>query len=170
MPTKPCILTAALCLIPLIPLALPARQSPPSPQDPAHHDAVTARGDHAMGFSHETTTHHFRLAKSGGLIDVSANDPKDSATREQIRMHLSHIVKRFSAGDFDVPMFIHDTNPPGVPVMAKLRHEIRYRYVETDRGAQIRITTANPDAIEAIHAFLRFQISDHQTHDSAQIR
>lgn len=175
MPTKPCVLIAVLCLIPS---ALFAQQQPTSAQnpandpahDPAHHDAVTARGDHAMGFSHETTTHHFHLAKSGGVIDVSANDPKDSATRDQVRMHLAHIVKLFSAGDFDVPMFNHATNPPGTPVMAKLRGEIRYRYLETDRGAQIQITTANSEALEAIHAFLRFQISDHQTRDSTEIQ
>ncbi len=170
MSTKPCVRAAVLYLIPL---ALSAQQpaSPPDPaHDPAHHDAVAARGDHAMGFSHETTTHHFRLAKSGGVIDVSANDPKDSATRDQIRMHLSHIVKLFSAGDFDVPRCIHATNPPGAPVMAKLRGEIRYRYLETDRGAQIQITTANSEALVAIHAFLRFQISDHQTHDSTEIQ
>lgn len=166
MPKKFCVLTAVLGLIPV---TLSAQQQTTTPPDPAHHGTVTARGDHAMGFSHETTTHRFRLAKTGGIIDVSANDPKDSATREQIRMHLSHIVKRFSAGDFDVPMFIHDTNPPGVPVMAKLRREIRYHCVETDRGAKIQITTANTEAIEAIHAFLRFQISDHQTHDSTEI-
>src|SRR5579859_375142 len=149
MSTKARVQAAVLCLIPL---ALSAQQ-PTSAQgqahDPAHHDAVTSRGDHAMGFSHQTTTHHFRLAKSGGVIDVSANDPKDSATRNQIRMHLSHIVKLFSAGDFDIPMFIHATNPPGAPVMAKLRGEIRYRYLETDRGAQIQITTANSEALEA---------------------
>src|SRR4030088_1538928 len=103
------------------------QQSPP----PSHHDAVTARGDHAMGFSHETTTHHFRLYKTGGAIDVSANDPKDSDTRDEIRMHLSHVAKRFAAGDFDVPMFIHDTTPPGAPVMAKLRGQTRYQYRDT---------------------------------------
>jgi hypothetical protein len=84
-------------------------------------------------------------------------------------MHLSHIVKSFSAGNFDVPMFIHATNPPGAPVMAKLRHEIRYRFIETDHGAKIEITSNNSEALEAIHAFLRFQISDHQTHDPTEI-
>ena len=139
-------------------------------RDSSHHDAVTSRGDHAMGFSHETTTHHFRLYKSGGAIDVSANDPKDSATREQIRMHLSHIAKRFAAGDFDVPMFIHDTTPPGALVMAKLRGQIRYLYSDTPGGAKIQITSANPEALQAIHAFLRFQISDHQTGDATEGR
>jgi hypothetical protein len=123
-----------------------------------------------MGFSHETTTHHFLLYKTGGAIDVSANNPKDSATRDEIRMHLSHIARRFAAGDFDVPMFIHDTTPPGALVMAKLRDQIRYLYTDTAGGAKIQITTANPEALQAVHAFLRFQISDHQTGDSTEVR
>ena len=155
-----------LCLLPLT----VAAQQPTNPAPDAHHTGVTSRGDHAMGFSHETTTHHFRLDKSGGVIDVSANDSKDSATRDQIRMHLSHIIKRFAAGDFNVPMFIHDTTPPGAPVMAKLRGQIRYDYSDTPGGGKIHIVTANSEAIEAIHAFLRFQISDHQTGDSAGVQ
>ena len=139
-------------------------------RDSSHHDAVTSRGDHAMGFSHETTTHHFRLYKSGGAIDVSANDPKDSATREQIRMHLSHIAKRFAAGDFDVPMFIHDTTPPGAATMAKLREQIRYAYSETPNGGKILISSDNREALQAIHAFLRFQISDHRTGDATDVQ
>ncbi len=123
-----------------------------------------------MGFSHETTTHHFRLSKTGGFIDVSANDRKDAATRDQIRMHLAHIVKRFSAGDFDVAMFIHGTMPPGAAVMAKLREQIRYLYRDTPGGAQIQITSANPEAQQAIYAFLRFQISDHQTGDATGVQ
>jgi hypothetical protein len=154
----------------LFPVALSAQQSPTPAPPPAHHDAVTSRGDHAMGFSHEITTHHFRLYKTGGAIEVSANNSKDSSTRDEIRMHLSHIAKRFAAGDFDVPMFIHDTTPPGALVMAKLRDQIRYLYTDTAGGAKIQITTANPEALQAIHAFLRFQISDHQTGDTTEVR
>jgi hypothetical protein len=160
------LLYASACLLPLAP---PTQQPPPA-QDPARHNAVTSRGDHAMGFSNETTTHHFRLYKAGGAIEVSANDPKDSATRGEIRMHLSHIAKRFAVGDFNVPMFIHDTTPPGASVMAKLCGQIRYLYSGTPAGAKIQITTANPEALQAIHAFLRFQISDHQTGDATEVR
>jgi hypothetical protein len=158
---------SALCLLPL---ALAAQRSRTPAQDPSRHDAIVSRGDHAMGFSHETTTHHFLLHKTGGAIDVSANDPKDSATRDEIRLHLAHIAKLFAAGDFDVPMFIHNTSPPGAPVMAKLRGQIRYVYTDTPGGARIQITTANPEALQAIHAFLRFQISDHQTRDTTEVR
>src|SRR5260370_17188263 len=104
MGIAPGLVAATLCLLPL---ALSAQQTSTPAQDPSHHDAVTARGDHAMGFSHETTTHHFRLSKSGGVIDVSANDPKNSATRDQIRMHLAHIPKPFSPADFHLPTLIH---------------------------------------------------------------
>jgi len=131
---------------------------------------VTTRGDHATRFSHAASTHLFRLSKTGGIIDVSANGRKDAATRDQIRMHVAHIAKRFSAGDFNVPMFIHDTTPPGAAVMTKLREQIRYLYRDTPGGAQIQITSANPEALQAIHAFLRFQISDHQTGDATGVQ
>ena len=58
------------------------------------HKAVEQRGDHMMGFSHDKTTHHFRLYADGGAIEVTANDPNDADSRDQIRMHLSHIAGR----------------------------------------------------------------------------
>jgi len=127
------------------------------------------RGDQAMGFSHEKTTHHFRLFKDGGAIEVSANDPKDTASRDEIRQHLSHITQMFAAGDFNVPMLIHATIPPGVPTMRELRDQIHYAFQETDAGARIRISTTNPQALEAVHAFLRFQTTEHETGDSTEV-
>jgi hypothetical protein len=168
MRTKPSSFAAAFSLMFL---AFPAPQQSPAPVQPsAHHNGVTARGDHAMGFSHETSAHHFLLFKGGGAIDVSAKDPKDSATRDEIRMHLSHIAQRFAAGDFDVPMFIHDTAPPGAATMAKLRDQIHYVYGQTPNGAKIQISSDNREALQAIHAFLRFQISDHQTGDATEVQ
>ena len=34
----------------------------------AHHNEVERRGDHIMGFSHEKTTHHFRLFTGGAPL------------------------------------------------------------------------------------------------------
>ena len=139
-------------------------------QDTSKPDAgVVSRGDHAMGFSHETTTHHFYLYQSGGAIEVSANDPKDVGSRDQIRTHLSHIVAMFSRGDFNVPMFIHDKTPPGASTMSRLRDQIHYQLEETSQGANIEIVTKNKEALRAIQDFLRFQISDHKTGDSVDI-
>jgi hypothetical protein len=131
----------------------------------ASHAAMNERGDHVMGFSHEKTTHHFRLFPDGGAIEVSANDPKDSASRDQIQMHLSHIAQMFTDGNFKAPMLIHEQVPPGVPVLQRLKSAVTYRFEKTDRGGRIQIATANPEALQALHEFLRFQITDHQTGD-----
>src|SRR5262250_3321043 len=87
-------------------------------------DGVAKRGDHVMGFSHEAATHHFYLFTDGGEIVVTANVPVDASTRDQIRAHLAHIAKMFAAGDFNAPMLIHDTNPPGTATMSKRKEQI----------------------------------------------
>jgi len=140
-----------------------------NPQAPSPQQGVVERGDHVMGFSHEKSAHHFLLYPNGGEINVSANDPTDKGSVDQIRMHLGHIAKMFAAGNFKAPMLIHDTNPPGVPAMIRLKETIKYDYFETERGARIRLSTENPQAVDAIHAFLLFQIIDHQTGDKPSI-
>ena len=122
-----------------------------------------------MGFSHDVTTHHFHLLKNGGEIVVTANDPKDTTSIEQIRMHLNHIVGMFSSGNFNAPMVIHDTNEPGVATMIRLKSDIRYTLSEIPRGAKISIETPSPGATDAVHAFLLFQIVDHKTGDAPTI-
>jgi hypothetical protein len=134
-----------------------------------HHADVNKRGDQVMGFDHLKTTHHFLLRTDGGVIQVEANDPKDTDSREQIRQHLGHIAELFANGDFTAPMLIHAQNPPGVSVMKRLKADIKYRFEETARGGRVRITTVNPDALAAVHEFLRFQISDHATGDSGKV-
>jgi hypothetical protein len=145
-----------------------AQQNPP-PAEAKRSEDVVKRGEHVMGFSHEATTHHFRLLKNGGEIAVTARDLNDKASIEQIRAHLGHIAKMFSSGDFKAPMLIHDTNAPGTATMTKLKEQIRYEYSETERGARIQLVTAGPETTDAVHAFLLFQIVDHQTGDAATI-
>ena len=140
-----------------------------NPQAPTPQQGVAQRGDHVMGFSHEKTMHHFLLYPNGGEINVSANDAADKASIDQIRMHLGHIANMFASGNFHAPMLIHDTTPPGVPTMTRLKDSIKYEYFDTDRGARIRLSTDNSQAVDAIHAFLLFQIIDHQTGDSPDI-
>jgi hypothetical protein len=134
-----------------------------------HLDGVNSRGDHAMGFSHTRTTHHFRLSREGGAIEVAANDPNDTESRDQIKSHLEHISRLFAEGDFTKPMFTHGLTPPGTAAMARLKSEIAYEYEGTDHGGRVRIITKNVEALAAIHDFLRFQIKDHHTGDSLKV-
>ncbi len=76
----------------------------------------------------------------------------------------------FADGNFKAPMLIHDQVPPGVPVMQRLKAEIKYDYKETERGARVDISTTNPDALAAVHEFLRFQIKDHETGNPTEVK
>jgi len=150
-------------------LAFLVRGAAAQTHDCAHSQGVHERGDHVMGFDHARTTHHFRLTKSGGVIEVQANDDADTESRDQIRGHLSHIAGMFADGDFQAPMIIHDQVPPGVPVMKERKKAIRYEFAETPRGAKVMITTNDSQARIAVHDFLRFQIQDHETGDPTDI-
>jgi hypothetical protein len=137
------------------------------PMHKEHQDtAMMERGNKAMGFDQDKTTHHFLLKDNGGIIQVETNDPKDVESRDEIRGHLSHIAILFSKGDFDIPMFIHDRVPDGVPVMKELKDEITYKYEEMESGGKVSLISKNRDAVKAIHDFLRFQIQDHKTGDA----
>jgi hypothetical protein len=136
----------------------------------ATHTQMNERGEKGMGFSQATTTHHFLLNSNGGVIQVEVKDSADATNRNEIRMHLGHIAKAFQSGDFDIPMFVHDTVPPGVPEMKRLRKTIQYSFEETPNGGRVVISSANKEALEAIHRFLRFQIEEHKTGDGMDVR
>ena len=139
-----------------------------SAQDDAKHEHnhdMTSRGNGAMGFDAPKTTHHFLQNPSGGTIQVNANDPADTASRDAIQHHLQHIARSFKEGDFDIPMLVHDQVPPGVPAMKRLKAQISYQYVAMDGGGRVEISTKNQEALAAIHDFLRFQIQEHHTGD-----
>ena len=131
--------------------------------------AMNERGAEGMGFSQTATTHHFLLTTDGGAIQVEAIDPADTASRDNIRMHLSLIAKAFSNGDFAIPMFVHDTAPPGVPVMKQRSDKITYKFEETPAGGRVVIVTTDPKARDAVQQFLRFQIAKHKTGDSGAV-
>jgi hypothetical protein len=137
--------------------------------DHAHHD-MEDRGNQGMGFAQDKTTHHFLLGKDGGAIQVTANSGDDKASIEHIRMHLQHIRAAFQSADFNIPGFVHDQTPPGVPVMIKLKDQIHYRYEEIVQGGRITIRSKNPEAVDAVQSFLRFQITEHKTGDALEVR
>jgi hypothetical protein len=130
---------------------------------------MNERGDQGMGFSQEKTTHHFYLTKTGGIIQVESNNQEDTVSRDQIREHLGHIAMMFAEGDFDIPMFVHDQVPPGVPEMKQLKAALSYKYEETERGGRVIILSDNPQAVSAVQSFLRFQIREHMTGDPLEV-
>ena len=141
-------------------------------QSDDHHAGVMERGEsHAgMGFSQTTTTHHFILTPDGGIVQVTANDPKNTDQITMIQTHLKHIAGMFSDGNFDIPHFVHSQTPPGVPMMKELKEAIHYTAELMNDGARVKIETASPEGVAAVHDFLRFQIKDHETGDPITIQ
>src|SRR5512147_182853 len=106
---------------------------------PDHAKGVQKRGEaHAgMGFSQTETTHHFILTANGGIIQVTANNPNDRESIEQVQMHFGHIAEMFAKGDFAIPHFVHDQTPPGVETMQRLKKQITYSNEKLDNGAKL---------------------------------
>ena len=131
--------------------------------------AMNSRGDHVMGFDQDKTTHHFTLTKTGGVIQVQANDSSDTASRDHIRMHLQHIAKAFAEGDFTDPHEVHAEVPTGVPAMKDRKDKISYRFESIANGGKVVISTEDPKALKAIHEYLRYQIREHKTGDPLDV-
>jgi hypothetical protein len=156
----------AIALIVSVPASQASGQSPVHD----HQSQMNARGEHVMGFSQEKTTHHFELTYDGGVIDVRANDIKDTESRDEIRNHFRHISHMFADGNFTDPMLVHAINVPGTAVMKQRKDDLHWQFVETARGARLVITADNKPALDALHEFLRFQIEDHKTGDCTMVR
>lgn len=54
--------------------------------------------------------------------------------------------------------------------MTRLKCEITYRFEPLENGGRVRIATKLAAALEAIHAFLRFQIQEHETGDPLEVK
>ncbi|MGB9122007.1 MAG: hypothetical protein WCE73_15400 [Candidatus Angelobacter sp.] len=138
--------------------------------DHSKHEEMNKRGDQGMGFAQDKITHHFLLRKDGGAIQVTANSADDKTSKEEIQMHLHHITQAFKSGDFNIPMFVHDQTPPGVGTMTKLKDQIHYKYEAAANGGRVVISSANAEAVTAIHEFLKFQITEHKTGDALEVK
>ena len=158
-------MAAALAAI-AAPLA--AQEHGHEPMMAAHADsdsafaAMQARGRTVMGVDQYTSRHVFESLPDGGRIELQRTTD-DSAGVAQIRRHLAEIADAFGRGDFSAPAMVHARTVPGAAVMAARRASISYTTSRLPRGGQLRITTRDPDALAAVHAFLAFQRRDHRT-------
>jgi len=135
----------------------------------AEHGAGVDHRHDTLGVAHETTHHSFRLYDDGAAIELRANGPSDTTTIEAIRAHMRVIADQFRANNFSTPMFVHDKTPDGIETIKQLHAQIDFAYESLMTGARVRIKTANPTALSALHAFMRFQIVEHRTSDSGAI-
>lgn len=123
--------------------------------------ALQERGETAMGVDQYTSTHRFDMLSDGARIELQ-RDADDPEGVETIRTHLREIRDAFAAGDFSTPAFVHDAPVPGTEVLAAKKDVITYTYQDLPRGGEVRITTSDPESLEALRAFVEFQRHDHR--------
>jgi hypothetical protein len=128
-------------------------------QEPAF-AGVQSRGAVAMGVDQYTSTHIFQPLPDGGRIELQRDD-RDSLGTRQIQRHMQQIAVSFAAGNFQLPGFVHARTVPGTELMAARRSEISYTVEDLPRGAALRLRSAEPSLVRAIHDFLQFQRQDH---------
>ena len=126
--------------------------------------AMQMRGKMVMGVNQYTSIHRFDALPDGGRIELQ-RDRDDSAGTMTIRAHMSAIAQAFAAGDFSAPATVHLETVPGVAVMRARRGAIRYQTIDLARGAALRISTSDPEAVAAVHRFLAYQRREHRAED-----
>jgi uncharacterized membrane protein len=125
--------------------------------------AMQSRGQQVMGVDQYSSAHVFEDLTDGGRVVLERDDPADTAAIATIRAHMRDIATAFRAGDFTKPFQVHDQDVPGTDVMRARRNSIGYEVIDRPRGGEVRIRTADPEAIRAIHTFLGFQRTEHHS-------
>lgn len=123
---------------------------------------VQARGARVMGVNQNASTHVFDDLADGGRIRYTADDLGDTAAVRTIRAHLRDVATAFAAGDFSQPEAVHGRAVPGADVLAARRAHLGYAVADIPGGAELRITTTDPEALAGLRRFLQFQRMDHR--------
>jgi hypothetical protein len=124
--------------------------------------ALQERGKAAMGVDQYTSIHRFDVLPDGGRIELQ-RDGDDAEGVAQIRRHMRAVAGAFAAGDFDVPTLVHTQEVPGTRVMRERARMIRYAVRDLPRGAEVRLTTRDPETLRAIREFMEFQRREHRS-------
>ena len=123
---------------------------------------VSARGATVMPFELKATTHLFSKTGAGGVQQVIAKAPRNSAQIRLVREHLREIATQFAAGNFSAPARIHGASMPGLLELRKAGPgKIGISYEDLPAGGQIRYSTASAPLVAALHQWFDAQLSDH---------
>ncbi len=133
------------------------RGAPPSERAHQVHEMAGT----VMPFALDRTTHVFEMTDSGGIQDVVAKEPGDTATIRLIRQHLMHESELFRRGSFRDPMALHGRDMPGLTELAAGSDRLRVAFQALSDGARITFSTDDPLLLTAVHRWFGAQLSDH---------
>lgn len=128
-------------------------QTKPMAMQAGHLGAMT------MPFDLSRSRHIFTPSADGGTQDVVSLD-RDSQ-QIAIRMHLQHEAAAFAAGNYADPAAIHGDAMPGLVALRTGAARIHVTFETVEAGGRIRFTCADPDLVQALHAWFQAQVHDH---------
>lgn len=140
---------------------LPGPRAGPGPAPPARQAAVHTHGHEVMPFELDRTRHIFEMTTGGGIQDVFARSPGDTATVRLVRRHLRHEAARFGAGDFSDPASLHGSDMPGLGELSASAGRVRVDYRDIPAGGRITFSAKDIELVTAIHRWFGAQLSDH---------
>ena len=85
----------------------------------AHLAAVNERGAKAMGFSQTARTHHFRLTRDGGFIQVEVNDAADAENLGAITLSFLNENDPDAQEVFELADWVFSDTPQEVPARVR---------------------------------------------------
>jgi hypothetical protein len=130
----------------------------------ARQTGVAVRGKAVMGFDLEASTHLFTKNQAGGVEQVFANNPADTATVTEIRAHVSAVAKAFSKGDFSSPIAIHGEAMPGLATLRTAGTMLHVTYRELPNGSEVTYQSDDRVVVDAIKLWFDAQLNDHGQH------
>ncbi len=148
--------TPALLLLLVAPLF---GQQPPNPE-PIHYDR-------------DRVVHHFYLYPDGGMMTLTVTDPSDAETRKAVRAYVQRVSQLMVVGNLTRLREQFGDGVPGLNRIAEARGRkatITVHSSTPDEGSQIIFSTSDAAALEGLHDFLRFQITDLKTGDPLEVR
>jgi predicted outer membrane protein len=143
---------------------IPAHQQEIAQMTKWRQTEVAARGPNVMPFDLTQTLHDFQSVKEGGILTVTANDPKNEIQIQLIREHLQKEFQKFTQGNFSDPASLHGENMPGLSAMATGIKRIKINYAALLNGARLTFVTSDPALVNAIHQWFAAQRMDHHHH------
>jgi hypothetical protein len=120
-----------------------------------------------MPFDLDRSTHIFEKTDFGGIQQV-ISDNEDAEQIILIQSHLKEELSRFQTGDFGDPAVIHGADMPGLALLQTKSEDIDIVYFPLVDGGEITYTTADPELINALHAWFDAQLRDHGDHAAEQ--
>jgi hypothetical protein len=124
-------------------------------------------------YDRHRVVHHFYLYPDGGMVTLTVTDPSDAETRKAVRAYVQRVSQLMVVGNLTRLREQFGDGVPGLTRIAEARGRkatITVHSSTPDEGSQIIFSTADAAALEGLHDFLRFQITDLKTGDPLEVR